>query len=48
MAIDSKDESIKGVFYKINKKNALKITSRQIKKYESLAAERGLSWTKIN
>jgi hypothetical protein len=34
--------------YYLNKKNALKITSKQIKKYESLAAKRGLHWTKIN
>jgi hypothetical protein len=35
-------------YYYLNKKNTLKITSKQIKKYESLAAERGLHWTKIN
>ena len=34
--------------YYLNKKNALKITSKQIKKYESLAAKRGLRWIKIN
>jgi CDP-glucose 4,6-dehydratase len=34
--------------YYLNKKNVLKITSKQIKKYESLAAKRGLRWIKIN
>ena len=34
--------------YYLNKKNTLKITSKQIKKYESLAAKRGLRWIKIN
>ena len=35
-------------YYYSNKKNASKITSKQIKKYQSLAVKRGLNWAKIN
>ena len=35
-------------YYYLNKKSASKITSKQIKKYQSLAATRGLNWAKIN
>ena len=34
-------------YYYLNKKNALKKTSEQIKKYQFLASRRGLKWAKI-
>ena len=34
-------------YYYLNKKNALKMTSKQIKKYQSLATRRGMHWAKI-
>ena len=34
-------------YYYLNKKNALKKTSEQIKKYQFLASKRGLKWAKI-
>ena len=33
-------------YYYLNKKSALKMTSKQIKKYQSLATRRGMNWAK--
>ena len=34
-------------YYYLNKKNGPKTTAKQIKKYQRLAAKRGMNWAKI-
>ena len=34
-------------YYYLNKKYGSETTSKQIKKYQNLAAKRGMSWAKI-